>query len=263
MFVEFPERAKHTAPPKQNPKTTYAGQNEESAYWSRSLAAKEILFRVGDRRINIYRVETGAICLYEPRWNDERSIVDIAFPGDFVGLGFLETQSYSASAICECQVRCMPWGQLTSAVAGNFYAQQKLQEAIEREFELRRTSIVQLGHRYPIERVAAFLIALSRNNAAEGRDPSIIGESMECGIAADYLGMGVEDLGALLVDLRKRGLIDLCPAKGLLLLDIAALDELANLHDDPISMRQPHERAGDHVRFSQRQGAWSNQLHAA
>ena len=49
-------------------------------------------------------------------------------------------------------------------------------KATEREFELRRTSIVQRGQENPIERVAAFLIALSRNNAMEGRDPSVIGD---------------------------------------------------------------------------------------
>ena len=263
MFVEFPVLATHTLSRNQNAKATDAGQNEESPGWGRSLAAKEVLFRSGDRRTCFYRVETGAICVYEPQWNDERSIIDFAFPGDFVGLGFLEIQSCSASAICECQVRCMPWHQLTSAVAGNPSAQQKLQEAIEREFELRRTSIIRRGQGNSIGRVAAFLVVLSHNNSLEGRDPSFIGDSMDCGIAADYLGLNVEKLGALLVELKKRGLIDLCPDKSLRILYINALKELAEQRDEPLSASRLQEHVADRVRWPQQQRALTGQLHAA
>ena len=236
MLFEFPVRARPAISTDQNPKAISTERKQEPSGLGRSLAAKEVLFRAGDARTSFYRVETGAICLYEPRWHDERSIIDFAFPGDYVGLGFLETQSCSASAVCECQVRCIPWDQLNSAVAGNPNAQQKLHEATEREFELRRTSIVQRGLEYAIERVAAFLVVLSHNNSLEGRDPHLIGDSMECGIAADYLGLSVEKLGALLVELKKRGLIDLCPDKSLRILDINALQELAEQRDDPLSV---------------------------
>ena len=242
MFVDFPVRTKSPLSANQFSKTMSAGQVEEPTGRSRNLAPKEVLFRDGDRRTWIYRVERGAICLYEPRWNDDRSVIDFAFPGDYVGLGFLETQSCNASAICECRVKCIPWDQLSSAIAGNSSAQQKLHEATEREFELRRTSIVRRGQERPIERVAAFLIALSRNNAIEGREPAVIGNSMGCGIAADYLSLSIEKLGALLAELRKRGLIDLCPDKSLRILDIEALQELADQHDGPLSASRPRLR---------------------
>ena len=263
MFVVIPVRAKHTLSANQNSKMASACQVEESTGWGRRLAPKEVLFRVGDRRTCVYRVETGAICLYEPRWNDERSIIDFAFPGDYVGLGFLETQSCTASAICECRVRCIPWDQLDSAVVGNPGVQQKLHEATEREFELRRASIVQRGQEDAIERVAAFLSVLSHNNSLEGRDPHLIGDSMECGIAADYLGLSVEKLGALLVELKKRGLIDLCPDKSLRILDIKALQDLAEQRDDSIGVSAPQEGVADRIRWSQQHRVLSDHLHAA
>ena len=266
MFVEFPVLAKDALSPKRSSKTAragHAGHNEESACSDRNLAAKEVLFRVGDRRTCIYRVESGAICLYDPSLDAERSVVDFAFPGDLVGLGFLETQSYSASAICDCQVRCMPWDQLSSAVAGNPNAQQKLHEAVGKEFELLRTSIVQRGLRYPVERVAAFLVVLSHNNALEGRDPSVIGDCMECAIAADYLGLSVEELGGLLVKLRNRGLIDLCPPKSLRILDIKALQKLADQHDNSLSVNEPRDCVSDRVRWTEQQRALSGHSQAA
>ena len=41
----------------------------------RTLATGEDLFREGDPRAHVYRVETGAICVYEPRWNGHRAVV--------------------------------------------------------------------------------------------------------------------------------------------------------------------------------------------
>jgi CRP/FNR family transcriptional regulator, anaerobic regulatory protein len=213
MLFEFPVLAKPAVSTDQSSKVISTHRIQEPSGFACRLAAKEVLFRVGDARTSFYRVETGAICLYEPRWRDERSVIDFAFPGDFVGLGFLETQSCSASAICECQVTCVPWGQLTTAISGNANAQQKLQMATEREFELRRANIVARGRQFPLERVAAFLLALSNNNASEGRDSNVIGDSMECGIAADYLQLSVDDLGDLLIELKERGLIASCPPK--------------------------------------------------
>ena len=233
MLVEFPVRAKPAVSTDQSPKAISTDRIREPSGFARRLAAKEVLFRAGDARTSFYRVETGAICLYEPRWRDERSVIDFAFPGDFVGLGFLETQSCSASAICECQVTCVPWGQLTSAISGNANAQQKLQMATEREFELRRANIVERGRQFPLERVAAFLLALSNNNASEGRDSHVIGDSMECGIAADYLQLSVDDLGALLIELKERGLIASCPPKSLRILDKRGIEALAKRQASP------------------------------
>ncbi|WP_050976797.1 Crp/Fnr family transcriptional regulator [Hyphomicrobium sp. MC1] len=221
------------------------------------LAARQVLFREGDARTIFYRVETGAICVYEPRRNDERSVIDFAFPGDFVGVGFLETQSCSANAVCECQVSCFPWAQLTSVIAGNVSAQQKLQIAIEREFEHRRTNIVARGRQFPLERIAAFLLALSHNNVFEGRDPNVIGDSMECGIAD--LGLGIDDLGSLLIELRERGLIGPSSPNGIRILDDKALEDLAS---GRVEFGQV-ERVTDRSHFSRARRMLGYQMSAA
>lgn len=229
MLFEFAVPVRHTSP---SSKAISSNEKPEASSYIRTLAAKEVLFRVGDVRTSFYRVEKGAICLYEPRWNDERSIIDFAFPGDYVGLGFLETQSCCASAICDCQVTCLPWDQLDEAIKDNPGAQRKLQDAIEREFELRRSRIIARGEQFPLERVAAFLSALSSTNASEGRDPNVIGDALECGFVADSLGLSIEALGGLLVELKNRGVIGDGNGKNIRVLDIEALEALANGNGD-------------------------------
>ena len=172
--------------------STPSVDSEISSSTTRVLAPNEFLFRTGDAKTCLYRVNSGAVCLYEQN-RAEHPVVDFAFPGDFVGLGFLGTHACCARAVTKTEVTCLPLEALASAIANNPKAQAKLNDAIEREFEFRRTALVEAGRSAPLERLAAFLVSLSRTNAHEGRDPTIIGESCPSVFAAGYLGLSVKN----------------------------------------------------------------------
>ena len=107
-------------------------------------------------------------------------------------------------------------------------AEAKLEEAVERDFRILRNSLVKSAHVKPVARVAAFLVTLSQGNKREGRDPSIISDSLKCGVVADYLSLSIELLSSILVVLEERGLIEHCPPLGLRLKDTGALEKLAS-----------------------------------
>ena len=193
----------------------------------RTLATGEDLFREGDPRTHVYRVETGTICIYEPRWNGHRPVIRFAFSGDLVGLGFLEHHACTARAMVEARVTCLPNASMESLVAGNPKAEAELQQALEREFELRRNSLVESGRRNPVERVAAFLVALSQINKREGRDANVIDASWQCGIVADQLELSLDAVARRLVEFERDGLIESCPSRGLRLKDLVTLEALA------------------------------------
>ena len=206
----------------------------------RTLRPNEILFWEGDEKTCLYRVDSGTVALYEARWNERGAVIDFAFEGDFVGLGFLTTHACSARALGDTQLTCLPLEAQSSATENNPKAQLKLDEAIEREFEYRRACLVELSEQSPLKRVAAFLVSLSRINADEGRDPQLVGDQCPCGFIADLLGMSVETLGILLIELEELGFIEACPPAGLRLKDIAALEELASQPGVPdLSARRP------------------------
>jgi len=194
---------------------------------TRTLARNEILIRKGDRKTQLYRVESGALCIYDPRWNGHRAIIEFAFPGALVGLGFLEHHALSARALVETRVACLPMDQMDSLVAGDAQAEAKLGEAIEREFELRKELLVEAGRQNPIERVAALLVSLSRCNEREGRDPSIITEAWDSAVVADHLQLDDAATVSLLAELHARGLIEPSASAGLHLKDLDALEVLA------------------------------------
>jgi CRP-like cAMP-binding protein len=84
----------------------------------------------------------------------------------------------------------------------------------------------------PISRVAALLISISRNNSYEGRDPNSMPDTLTSGFVADLLGVDIGSLAALLVDLRRRGLIDSDASSTLRLKDLPGLEALADAPAD-------------------------------
>ena len=180
----------------------------------KNLTPNEILFQAGDPRACLYQVETGSVCMYEPRLNRACAVIDFAFPGDLVGLGFLKNQTCTARAMMETRVTCLPIASMDSLVAGDPKAEAKLAQVIEREFELHRSSLVAAGRRNPIESVAALLIALSEVNRHEGRDPNVIAASWYCAMIADQLVLSIDVLVRILADLEELGLIEAFPGKG-------------------------------------------------
>ena len=177
----------------------------------KNLAPNEILFQVGDPRFCLYRIESGSVGMYEPHLNGGHAVIDFAFPGDLLGLGFLKNQTGTARAMVETHVTCLPIASMDALVAGDPKAEAKLAQATEREFELRRTSLVEAGRGNPVERVAAFLVALSQVNRREGRDPNVIDASWHCATVADQLELSIDGLAQVLLDLEELGLIEPCP----------------------------------------------------
>ena len=102
------------------------------------------------------------------------------------------------------------------------------QAAVDQGMEARRRLLADAGRNEPLARVAALLIAISRNNTYEGRDPATVPEAVTSGFVADLLGVEIASLAAHLVELRERGLIDQQPSTGLRLKSIAGLETLAD-----------------------------------
>lgn len=82
----------------------------------------------------------------------------------------------------------------------------------------------------PIERVAAFLVVVSRNNSYEGRDPNAIPDFLSSGFVAGLLGLSIDLLADVLRRLASLGVVQPSKEAGLLITDLAALERLAHPH---------------------------------
>jgi len=134
--------------------------------------------------------------------------------------------SRPGDASAQCQVRSLAAGEDLIREDGP-KAEAELERAVEREFERRKNSLVQSGRRNPVERVAAFLLAVAQINKREGRDANVVGTSWQCALVADQLELSINLLARILVGFEKRGLIESCPSGDLRLKDLATLEGIA------------------------------------
>jgi CRP/FNR family transcriptional regulator len=192
----------------------------------RTLAAGEVLFREGDLRSHVYRVETGAVCLYKYRPDGTQDVIEFAFPGD-LRAGHLDSHVSGAQATMETQLSCLPRSALEPPLDRTPGSKSRLTTAIEREVAFLKEALVYGSRARPLERVAALFVTLSRCNAYEGRDPSLITDSLTCGVVAGYLNMSVDYLARQLAELQALGLIATCPG-GLRLANLNELEKLAD-----------------------------------
>jgi CRP/FNR family transcriptional regulator len=193
------------------------------------VVRNEVLFRPGDAR-HLYLIEAGIIIQYQRRPGESAKIIEFAFAGDVIGLGSLERQTSWAEAVGEARVRCLPFDELDGLLRHNGRGLDRYAVALEREFELRREELIGTDWAL-IQRVAALFLALFRLNSYEGRDPTLIVDSLECGAVAAWLRTDVNSLARALVQLDSAGLIRRDAPHGLRLASLTGLQQLADESD--------------------------------
>jgi CRP/FNR family transcriptional regulator, anaerobic regulatory protein len=194
---------------------------------SRSLARGEVLFRTGDKRGKLYRVESGALCHYL-RWEDgRREIIEFAFPGDIVGFGHLQSHVSTAQAMVESAVSLVSADEFDDLLETDGQLAARYAAAGDREFDYLREVTVKSGEVKPVERVASFLSALSHMSEVEGRDPTLVAEEIASGDVALHLDMTLDGLVAALRELERRGMVAAADNGRLRIADLRALEKLA------------------------------------
>lgn len=195
---------------------------------SRTLAPGEYLFEHGDKPSHVFQVVEGALSLFVMRPDGWGDLVDIAHPGDFVGLGAVERHACHARAEVVVRVRCLSLDEIARSTRTNEAFAAKVDAARRAEFELRRSEARRLSADSPALRAASFLLVISRNNAREGRDPNIITDELKCGTVAEYLGLSLDDLGRAVCDLARLGLVTVGREHALELIDVPGLERMVD-----------------------------------
>ena len=193
--------------------TTVRHRGHVEQHWAdgtvRRIEAKAHVFTQGDAKTHVYKVASGAVCLYTVLTDGRRQIIEFALPGDVVGLGAASVQACNAQAIVSTQVQCLPVAALLKAAKKDPEIALKLYEAISRELLATREHLLCLGQRGACERLAAFLVVLSRRNAARGADPRIVKLPMTRLDVADFLGLTIETVSRTLSKMKRQGLIEI------------------------------------------------------
>jgi CRP-like cAMP-binding protein len=199
--------------------------------------AGDCVYREGDAKTEVYRVEYGAIALFHEHGGE--AAVDLVLPGQFLGLGFLKNHAFTARAMVPSTVRVLSRETVCENIERDANLKEQDDDATEREFNALRDSLTLAAPTSPLRRLAGFLVAVSEMNAREGRDPYIVHGPFSCQTVADYMAVDVDTLAGQLIELRRCRLIDVWEPDGLVLLDLPGLEAVAN--DSSIDARLASE----------------------
>ena len=181
----------------------------------------------GDPAEHFFNITEGVVKIYRLLADGRQQITGFLFAGDFLGLATENTYAFSAEA-----VTAVRYCRFTRKAMGRFLeefpkVEKRLLTIASNELAAAQEQMVLLGRKTAREKVASFLILLSRRMERLGKPDDVIELKMSRQDIGDYLGLTTETVSRTLTQFRSMGLIDM-PKTGLVRLsDPRALAELS------------------------------------
>ena len=174
-------------------------------------------------------VDSGRVFEICPHIHGARNLQAPSFSPEtgFYYLG-VNNSCMNAQAVKPTRVRCLPLVSLRQSAARDPALGLKLYEAMARELAATRDLMLTTGQRSAMERVASFLLALSRRNQRNGQDPTSFELPMTRTDIGDFLGLTIETVSRSFTKLKLMNLIELPHSTQVKLIDIDGLAALAD-----------------------------------
>lgn len=191
----------------------------------------QLLFRPGDRFNFIYAIRSGSVKTYVCTPGGRVQITGFHIAGELLGLSALESGQYSCEAraletTSVCRVDVERLGDLAQRIPSIQYQMLKIMSGhIRKDEEL----ILLLGRRNAEERLAEYLIGLSKRFAARNYSPTQFHLSMSRGDIGNYLGIAEETVCRILTRFQNAGLIA-TNRRHVRLIDLRQLEAVARLN---------------------------------
>lgn len=167
-----------------------------------ALRRDEPLFRPGDRAEFYFKVLKGAVRSCHVLADGRRHIGEFFHAGDFIGLDAAESYAFAAEAIVETTLIRYSRRKVEALAAEEPRISQSLVEIMRSDLAAARERILLLGHMTAMERIASFLLDLSRRRS-DGR----VSLPMTRTDIGDYLGLTMETVSRAFSQLKSGGII--------------------------------------------------------
>ena len=173
------------------------------------LRRGECLYRIGDHFNCLYAVRRGffkSVALIE---DGREQVTGFAIPGEIMGLDGIgpETHSCNAVALEDSEVCAIPFAGLEALAHELPALQRHFYKMMSREIVREHGVMLQLGSMNAEERLAMFLLDLSRRFAARGNSATEFNMRMTREEIGSYLGLKLETVSRTFSRFQDEGLI--------------------------------------------------------
>lgn len=198
--------------------------------FERRLVRGEALIRAGDEPMLCAHVQSGALKIGITTEGGSEAIVALAFPGEFIGRPFAETEIHEVVALNDVQLCIFPRASFQRAVDEHHRLERQLLLRTWADLDRARNWLVRMGHATAGARVAGFLHDLGQRigvsdcqRGTASNEPQAFDLPLSRGEIADLLGLTIETVSRQLTRLRAAGIIDLPGGRAITILKPMAL----------------------------------------
>lgn len=191
------------------------------------LPASFTVFREGDAADHVYSISAGAVKLYKLMSDGRRQIVGFLFSGDMFGLALDGGYCYTAETLIPSQLCRFTYRKLDTVMFEFPRLERKMFTMTVKDLVAAQEQMLLLGRKTAREKVATFLMKLSRRAEQRGLPPSPISLPMSRADIADYLGLTIETVSRTFTQLKREDIIGLPDSGHVVLTDAEGLRELA------------------------------------
>jgi CRP/FNR family transcriptional regulator len=181
----------------------------------------------GDSAESFFNVTSGTAKLYKLLPDGRRQITGFAGPGHFLGLAVSSIYAFSAEAIDPVRFCRFSRPKLRKLLIDFPKLEQRLLEVAANELVAAQEQMLLLGRKTARERLASFLLMQTGQGTSCGGRGERITLPMTRGDIADYLGLTIETVSRTLSRLRAEQMIDIPNTSDVVILNCAALENLA------------------------------------
>lgn len=190
----------------------------------RVLQTDDYLYQQGTECLNLYAVKAGSFRSFILNSDGLEQTIGFYLPGEIMGLDALQHGRFSCSTVAletgsVCEVPLSRLNELCSEIPG---LQLQMMRILGKEIASDHDKIVLLGHRTARERMATFLLILSRRYGALGFSNTTFNLSMRRQDIANFLGLTIETVSRQLAELNRQGIITV-KQRGVQINDLASL----------------------------------------
>ena len=190
----------------------------------------DYLFRAGDINRSLYAVLSGSVKTLVDNPNGEEQIVGFHLPGELLGMDGFSGDAHTCSAVAletssVCEFPLESLDKVCHDVPSIQYAMRRI---MGKEVSKDHAMLLLLGRMSAEEKLASFLISLSKRMAQRHWKPTEFNLTMPRQDIANYLGLAVETVSRLFAHLQEVEIIEVDRRR----INICDMDRLRSIIGD-------------------------------
>jgi len=200
---------------------------ENIVYARRRVKRGESIFKAGDEFNAVYAIRSGFFKTSLPGEDGREQVTGFFMGGELLGMDGIGGGRYNGNAIAleDSEVCVMPFALIEEMSREVPALQRHLHTVLAREIVRDHGVMMLLGSMRAEERLASFLLNLSRRFVRRGYSSSDFHLRMTREELGSYLGLKLETVSRLFSQFQKEGLIEV-NQKHVCILDIAGLERV-------------------------------------